>query len=145
MSVSIGKDYPFRQQILEEVHARPVEPVPAQSRVRRLVLVVRSEAGGVAAALANFCDWCERSGLQRPVGKDVRQHSFTAGTRQVTWEFHTEFVTITWIAAPDDSDGAPEGIGLESIDGPQLLGAMRIDLTEDTRLAGGAVARIQPP
>jgi uncharacterized membrane-anchored protein len=144
MSVSIGKDYPFRQQILEEVHARPVEPVPARTRVRRLVFVVRSEAGGVAAALANFCDWCERSGLQRPANKDLRQHSFTAGTHQVTWEFHTEFVTITWTAAPDDSDGAPEGIGLESIDGPQLLGAMRIDLTEDTRLPDALLPGFNP-
>ncbi len=134
MSVSIGKDYPFRQQILEEVHARPVEPVPPRARVRRLVFVVPSEADGVAASMTRFCDWCEASGLTRPTNKDLRQHSFTAGARQVTWEFHTEFVTITWTAAPDDTDGAPEGIGLESIDGPQLLGAMRIDLTEDTRL-----------
>ncbi len=135
MSVSIKAEYPFRQQILEEVHARPVELVPAQSRVRRLVFVVGTETGGVAAALTSFCDWCDRSGLALPRNKDLRQHSFTAGSRQVTWEFHTEFVTVTWTAAPDDSDSAPEGIGLEAVDGPQLLGAMRIDLVEDTRLA----------
>ena len=134
MSVSIRNDYPFRQQILEEVHARPVEQVPAPSRVRRLVFVVPPETGGVAASLARLCDWCDRSALARPRNKDARQYSFTIGARQVTWEFHTEFVTVTWSAPPDDTDSLPEGIGLESIDGPQLLGAMRIDLIEDARL-----------
>ncbi len=144
MSVTIGKEYPFRQQILEEVHARPVEMVPAELRVRRLVFVVGSETGGVAATLADFCDWCERSGFARPSNRDVRQHSFTAGGRQVTWEFHTEFVTITWTAAPDDSDSSPEGIGLESIDGPQLLGAMRIDLVADTRVPDALLPGFNP-
>jgi uncharacterized membrane-anchored protein len=144
MSVSIEKDYPFRQQILDEVHARPVEMVPARSRVRRLVFVVGSETGGVAATLKRFCDWCEQSGFVPPRNKDLRQHSFTAGTRQVTWEFHTEFVTITWTAAPDDSVGAPAGIGLESIDGPQLLGAMRIDLVDDTGLPESLLPGFNP-
>lgn len=134
MSVSIGPEYPARQQILEEVHARPVEPVPAGARVRRLVFVVSSGTGGVAAALARFCDWCERSGRVRPRDKNARQHGFTSGGRQVAWEFHTEFVTVTWTAAADDADSAPEGIGLESIDGPQLLGAMRIDLIGGERV-----------
>ncbi len=144
MSVSIGKEYPFRQQILEEVHARPVEPVPARSRVRRLVFVVPSDAGGVGAALARFCDWCSGAGFEPPANKDARQHSFTAGARQVTWEFHTEFVTVTWIAAPDDADGAPEGIGLESIDGPQLLGAMRIDLVDDSHIPDALLPGFNP-
>ncbi len=144
MSVSIRTDYPFRQQILDEVHARPVEPVPARSRVRRLVFVVPPESGGVAASLASFCDWCDRSGIERPHNKEARQHSFAAGARQVTWEFHTEFVTITWIAAPDDADSSPEGIGLESIDGPQLLGAMRIDLVDDPRLPDALLPGFNP-
>ncbi len=144
MSVSIGTDYPFRQQILDEVHARPVEPVPARARVRRLVLVVPAETGGVGAALARFCDWCDRSGLVRPRNKDSRQHSFAAGSRQVTWEFHTEFVTVTWSAAPDDADCAPERIGLESIGGLQLLGAMRIDLIEDTTLPEALLPGFNP-
>ena len=144
MSVSITKEHPFRQQILEEVHARPVEPVPAQARVRRLVFFAPPEAGGIAGTLGRFRDWCDRSGLSRPRNKDARQHSFTAGTRQVTWEFHTEFVTVTWTAAPDDNDSAPEGIGLESIDGPQLLGAMRIDLIEDVRLPDALLPGFNP-
>ncbi len=144
MSVSIGKEYPFRQQILGEVHARPVEPVAPRSRVRRLVFLTPSEAGGVAATLTRFCAWCDRSGFAPPTDKDLRQHSFTAGARQVTWEFHTEFVTVTWAAAPDDADSAPEGIGLESIDGPQLLGAMRIDLIEDDRLPDALIPGFNP-
>ncbi len=144
MSVSIGKDYPFRQQILDEVHARPVEMVPARSHVRRLVFVVGSETGGVTATLKRFCDWCEQSGFVPPRNKDLRQHSFAAGTHQVTWEFHTEFVTVTWTAAPDDSDGAPAGIGLESIDGPQLLGAMRVDLIDGTGLPESLLPGFNP-
>ena len=145
MSVSIGKDYPFRQQILEEVHARPVEMVPAAiarapSRVCRAARSRRRCRG--ARALLRLV----RAGRDScaPRNKDVRQHSFTAGTRQVTWEFHTEFVTVTWTAAPDDSDSAPEGIGLELIDGPQLLGAMRIDLVEDTRLPDALLPGFNP-
>lgn len=144
MSVSIGKDYPFRQQILEEVHARPVEMLPARSRVRRLVFVVPPETGGIPATLRSFCAWCEASGLGQPCAKDVRQHSFSANGRQVTWEFHTEFVTITWTAAPDDTDSAPEGIGLESIDGPLLLGAMRIELVDDAQLPDALLPGFNP-
>ena len=89
MTISVGKEYPFRQQIMEEIHARPVEPVPALSRVRRLVFVVPPDPGSVAATLKRFCDWCAGAGLAHPCDKDARQHSFVAGSRQVTWRSPT--------------------------------------------------------
>lgn len=60
-----------------------------------------------------------------------RQTSFTAGPRSVTWEFHAEFVTITWRAESRDRENWPEGIGLELLHDAQLIAATRIDVIED--------------
>ena len=39
--------------------------------------------------------------------------AFERDGRQVTWELHNEFATMTWSGPVDDWDAKPEGIGLE--------------------------------
>ena len=43
----------------------------------------------------------------------TRPDSFEIGQRAVIWEFHTEFVTITWRAEPSDDVNWPDDIGIE--------------------------------
>jgi len=124
-------DHPYRTAIMDEVHARPVEIIPPTCRLRRLVFVMPPEAGAMHRVFDRFTHDCAEAG--RPVpGASSRQHSFDAGARHVTWEFHTEFVTVTWRSDLLDSDNWPENIGLSALGDGLLLAAMRIDIIADT-------------
>jgi uncharacterized membrane-anchored protein len=96
------------------------------TRIRRLVFVL---AGPVEfdAIAANFRIFCERAGIAPPA-HDSRQFSFTTPERFVTWEFHTEFVTLTWRAALTDRDNWPADIGLSALGTAALISATRIDV-----------------
>lgn len=134
------QDHPFRLAIMDEVHARPVDIVPEKARVRRVVFVMPPEPGALGAALQRFGQFCADNGLARPEAES-RQHSIETPTRAATWEFHTEFVTITWRSTPENDAVWPDDIGLEVLSDGLLIGAMRIDvITEDvvpTRLLPG--------
>ncbi len=119
-------DHPDREAITEELHARPVDIIDGPARVRRLVLVVASP-GGVEALISRYNAFCTGHGID-PVPRGVRQTGFIAGARAVTWEFHTEFVTITWRAPLDDPESWPADIGLEVADEAKLIAATRIDV-----------------
>lgn len=127
MSQIILTDHLYRNAIMDEVHARPVDIVPDQCRIRRLVFVMPNEAGFLGGILDRFADFCLTAGFSVP-HPSSRQHFFEVGPRHVTWEFHTEFITITWRSGLDDRDALPTGIGLDIIDGANLIGAMRIDV-----------------
>ncbi|MDB5472982.1 MAG: hypothetical protein JWP99_285 [Devosia sp.] len=127
------KDHPNRADIMDEVHARPVDIVPATCRVRRLVLVMPAEAGAMLRVFGNYLDFCAGAGV-KPPGPADRQHSFSSKDRYVTWEFHTEFVTITWRSELDDWDNMPDGIGLAAIGEGLLIGAMRMDVIDDATI-----------
>jgi uncharacterized membrane-anchored protein len=123
-------DHPYRGTIMDEVHARPVDIVPETCRLRRLVFVMPAEPGAMMRVFASFVDYCGRSGVPGP-GQADRQHTFSTGARQVTWEFHTEFVTVTWRGELTDRQNLPDDIGLEAIGAGLLIGAMRIDVIAD--------------
>ena len=115
---------------MDEVHARPVDIIEATCRVRRLVFVMPGRAGAVTDALGRFAEFCSTAGHAVPT-PDSRQHGFVASDRQVTWEFHTEFVTVTWRSHLGDKETSPAGLGLEAIGDGLLVGAMRIDVIDD--------------
>lgn len=123
-------DHPFRTAIMDEVHARPVDIVPETGRVRRLVFVMPAEAGAMMRIFRSYAAYCADRGIAGP-GPADRQHGFNTATRHVTWEFHTEFVTVTWRGALDDWTNLPDDIGLEAIGEGLLIGAMRIDVIAD--------------
>ena len=123
-------DHPDRQALMDEVHARPVEIIEPACRIRRLVFVMPGRTGAMADAFGRFVAFCDGNGHGLPAHAS-RQHSFASHKRQVTWEFHTEFVTITWRGPLDDRDGFPAGIGLETLGDGLLIGAMRIDVIAD--------------
>jgi uncharacterized membrane-anchored protein len=123
-------DHPYRTAIMDEVHARPVEIVPDTCRLRRLVFVMPPRVGTTQRVLQRFAAFCAGVGAPEPDISD-RQHSFTTPSRHVTWEFHTEFVTITWRSELTDKQNWPDDVGLEALSDLQLIGAMRIDVIAD--------------
>lgn len=123
-------DHPDRQALMDEIHARPVEIIEPACRIRRLVLIMPERTGAMAGAFARFADFCNAHG-HTPPAHASRQHTFSSRERQVTWEFHTEFVTITWRGPLDDPESFPDGIGLEALDDGLLIAAMRIDVILD--------------
>lgn len=126
-------EHPFRAAIMDEVHARPVDIIPPQCRIRRLVFVMSSKAGSTARALDRFATFCAAAGHARP-DPARRQFSFDLNERHVTWEFHTEFVTITWRGNLDDAASEPDDIGLEAIGDSLLIASARVDVIEDAKI-----------
>lgn len=122
-------DHPARAAVLGEVHARPVEFVPSPARIRRVALLLPRSPEAVTAAHRRFAEWCGTAGIAVP-DPGTRQHVFDVGSRHVTWELHTEFVTLTWASTLGDWENWPEGIGLQSFGPAQLIACMRIDLID---------------
>jgi len=126
-------DHPFRQAVLDEVHARPIEFVACPARVRRVALLLPQNANAVAEAHRLFSDWCAHAGQPRPA-EQARQHSFDVDGRHVTWELHTEFVTLTWADQIEGAENWPREIGLEAFEGEMLIAAARIDVIDGTKV-----------
>lgn len=126
-------DHPDRGAIMDEVHARPVEIVPDVCRLRRLVFVLPAEVGVTLRVFRNLSGFCSRIGASVP-GPGNRQHSFETAMRHVTWEFHTEFVTVTWRSGLTDRDNWPEDLGLDAVAEGLLIGAVRIDVIADSTI-----------
>lgn len=129
--IQVLQDHPFRREIMDEVHARPIEIIEKTSRIRRLVLMLAPIAGATAALMKRFEEFL---GVGKMAIGSGRQRSFVADTRRVTWEFHTEFVTITWQSQLEDVENWPEGIGLDLLDDARLLAAVRIDVIEEVEV-----------
>ena len=123
-------DHPYRAAIMEEVHARPVEIIAETCRLRRLVFVMPPQAGAMMSVFKRFAEFCAATGVSVP-GPSSRQHSFATGQRHVTWEFHTEFVTVTWRSDLGDKQNWPDDLGLAALGDGLLIGAMRIDVIGD--------------
>src|SRR6185295_9611279 len=111
-------EHPWRQIVANEVHARPVELVPATGSVYRVGMQLPNRPDAVISAQEEFSAWCKRNGLDAPHG---RQHSYQVAKYKVTWELHTEFVTLTWMSTPTQEVSWPEGIGLEALAGNALM------------------------
>lgn len=64
----------------------------------------------------------------------VRRFAFETDARKVTWEFHTEFITVTWQSDIVDKESWPSDIGLEAIGETQIIAAMRVDVIDEAEL-----------
>lgn len=135
-------DHPDRQAITEELHARPVDIIDGPARVRRLVFVTGAPRG-LEALIGRFNAFCTAQGIE-PMPRGVRQTSFAGDARAVTWEFHTEFVTITWRAPLGDPENWPDDIGLDATGDAQLIAATRIDVIADREIPARFVPQFNP-
>ena len=141
MSARSWNEHAYRRLIDAETHARPVPPLTAPLRVRRLAFmsadggadlrVVHAQIAGLAGVVADGPTW-------------ARQLEFERDGHHVTWELHSEFATITWTAGLDDWVAHPEGIGLEYHDGLLLVFATRIDLMPTEAIGPAALEGFNP-
>lgn len=137
-------DHPDRQGLMDEIHARPIDILDATCRLRRLVFVMPERAGAVNDALARFAEFCRQAGHPVPT-PDQRQHALNVDGRHVTWELHTEFVTLTWRSDLRDDENAPAGLGLQAIGDGLLIGAMRVDVLDDPAIPDRLVSGFSLP
>ena len=77
----------------------------------------------------------------------TRQHSFTrTGDERfsVTFEFHNEFVTLTWSSVSGEIPVVPDDIGLEVVDGLSLLTAIAIDVIDEAEVPACVLEEFNP-
>ncbi len=124
--------HPDHDAVLAELHARPIDLVAPRIRVRRIVLLP-PRGTGISRTIERFRGFLDAQGYATP-DRDSRQFKFETATRAVIWEFHTEFITVTWTAPLNDTVNLPDDIGLDAIEGLQWIGAMRVDLLDEDTL-----------
>lgn len=137
------RDHEHRGAIRDEVHARPIVIVPETCRLRRLVFLPGPDDAGVGETLAALKNWCAQKGLPVPE-PHIRQHTVPrAGAKgfTATFEFHNEFVTLTWTSPSGDTGTAPEDIGLELVSGLPLVSAVLIDVLAEDGLPAAALSQ----
>ncbi len=134
-------DHPDRAAAQDEIHARPISPIVAPARVRRVVFLLPREPDAGRAAAERLAAWCRTNGRPGP-SPDLRRFSYRAGERQVVWELHNEFVTFTWTGRADDVEPWPDTIGLdmETEAGNGVGLATRVDLLDAATIPVQAIA-----
>lgn len=125
--------HPHRAAVMDEVHARPVDIIDQPCRLRRLVFVMPARPCAMMEIFHRFAALCEAHGLDVPLATS-RQHGFTTALHHVTWEFHTEFVTVTWRGALSDAQNWPDDLLLEALEDGLLIGAMRLDVINEASI-----------
>lgn len=135
--------HPDRAAINAELHARPVDIIEDTTRVRRVVFILPPGRDAMARLIARFRQYCADRGLPEPPA-DVRQFSFRAGSLAVTWEMHTEFVTITWRAGLEDKVSWPEEVGLAALGEAELISASRVDVIADAAIPERFLGQFNP-
>ena len=115
----------FRQQVLDEIHTRPFEPVHSPSTILKYIFWSTPEID----AIATLNNWCNARNLKIPDDGE-RRHLWNDGSAQLIFEAHTEFVTLTWMG---DSKHIPESDPFSVFGGPApvmglLINAVRIDI-----------------
>lgn len=141
MSERGWNEHAYRRLIDAETHARPVPPMTAPLRIRRLAFM---SADGGADLRALHARMAAIAGIAAEGPAWARQLEFERNGHHVTWELHNEFATLTWTAPVDDWAGHPEGVGLEYHEGLLLVFATRVDLMPTDAIEPAALEDFNP-
>lgn len=95
-------NHPQRQQVADEIHARPSTALTTPSRASYVALMVAPEQR--AAEFAHLCALCGNLGVAAPADGTL-QFSARFGTLLLKWERHGEFSGLTLFA--DGAGDAP--------------------------------------
>ena len=142
-SLADFNDHEMRSEIQNELHARLVQPLSASTRVRRIVFWIDSQNNQMAEVSSELVTWSEQE-LEQSPNAGWRQFSFQTEERLVTWEMHTEFLTLTWHAPIADQIAHPNGIGLEVLKQYPILSASRVDLIHADEISASALQGFEP-
>ncbi len=124
------KTHALRDTVLSEVHARPFAPVEIGTRILHLGFV--NVPGGDPRA--DLAAWCVAEGFPPPpVG--AKHHAAIGEAGDVSWEQHTEFVTLTLRLRQPAAPFTPLGQVIERLKANppshgELLVAIDMHLTE---------------
>ncbi|MFP4147517.1 MAG: DUF3422 family protein, partial [Halorhodospira sp.] len=119
-------DHPLRQEINDEIHARPYERLRAPARVSHLGMFSGRDAA--EADRAAVAELCQRFGVEPP--EPGAQHmSQDLGPFRLKWERRTEFSTYTFLVEEEFSqpfsappiERVPED-WLAKLPGPRMVG-----------------------
>lgn len=94
-------NHPLRDQLANEVHARPVTAMAAPARASHLAFLT-GEAGA-AEDHAHLVRLCQRYGVAAPQ-PGINYFAQDFGSFRARWERHTEFVTYTFFQSGAGSD-----------------------------------------
>ena len=134
-------EHQYRRLIDAETHARPVLPMTPPVRIRRLGFMSADDGTDLRALHGQMAVVAGAT----PEGPAwARQLTFDRDGRQVTWELHNEFATITWSGPIDDWDDKPAGLGLELHEPLRLVFATRIDVMPTATVAETALSGFNP-
>lgn len=120
-------DHPNRAQALGEIHARPVQPLGPEGRLRRVATYFGREPGRHDQMREEFASWCHKNQI-KPQFMTDRQARYQVDDCDVTWQLHSEHVSITWMPEKVPDDPWPKNIGLEAVTAAKLLVTTRVDL-----------------
>lgn len=87
-------EYPLREQLVRELHARPSEPLRAPVRISQFSVLSGDHSG--EADRLHLARLCARKGGSAP-SEDSRHHVAEVGGLTIKWERHTEFSTYTFL------------------------------------------------
>lgn len=135
------REHEYRRLIDAETHARPVLPMTPSVRIRRLAFM-SADGGADLRALHGQMALVAGAAPEGPAW--ARQLAFERDGRQVTWELHNEFATMTWSGSVDDWDARPAGIGLELHEQLLLVFATRIDVMPTETVGESALSGFNP-
>ncbi len=99
--MKLPPDHPQRQELNDEVHARPPEPLIAPTRLSYLALLC--DAAQREAGWAAVCDLCHRYNVEPPANS-VLHFTMDLGAFRLKWERHTEFVRYMFIVEGGTGD-----------------------------------------
>lgn len=88
------KQHPLREAILAEVHARPYKALTTPRAVLQQAFLCKPSSNS-QKDMGAFWQWCIDNNIKPPETKS-RHHSVSIDGVQITWERHTEFITLTW-------------------------------------------------
>ena len=117
-----------RWLIHAETHARPVSPLEGPATIRRVAFMSVDRGRDLALLQRQMA---QLGGISDQELGSARQLEFEHDGRDVIWEMHNEFVTLTWKSPLGDKTTWPKGIGLELHTKVALVSATRVDVIDD--------------
>ena len=87
------KEYPLRESLVHELHARPFETMNAPEQASHIALLTGEQMVGADAQ--HLAALCQRYGAALPP-EGAKHHIADLGAFRIRWERHTEFCTYTF-------------------------------------------------
>ncbi len=86
--------HPRRSELIEEVHARPFEPMIAPEQGSHIAMII--DGTDEKTIFAHLSDLCHHHGVKAPEFGS-KFYSVDLGPYRIRWEYHSEFCTYTFI------------------------------------------------